>query len=214
LTERGQGTTADAVKAIRYAVDNGARILSNSWGSEGDNPQDGQGNQALKDAILYAQSRGVLFIAAAGNGHAGKGYDNDNDARPGVPASYDFDNIISVAAIDAQNSLGSFSNWGVKSVDIAAPGVNVYSTIPGGRYADQVINNKFLKMIGIQASWDGTSMATPHVAGAAAVYWSKNPSKTYKEVKEALIKTAVKLPTLEGKILSGGKLSLKNLITN
>jgi subtilisin family serine protease len=100
LTEKGQGTTADAIKAIRYAVDNGALVSNNSWGSEGEDPAESTENKALRDAIAYSESKGSLFIAAAGNGHNGVGYNNDTDSRPGYPASYPDDIIISVAAID------------------------------------------------------------------------------------------------------------------
>jgi thermitase len=199
------GTTADAVKAIKYAVDNGAKVLSNSWGSEGEDPAEGASNQALKDIIKYAQDHDVLFIAAAGNGHQGVGYDNDTDSKPGVPASYDNDNIISVAAVDSKDALGSFSNWGAKSVDIAAPGVQVYSTTVGNHYSDTVI-----PILG--AHWDGTSMACPHVAGAAALYWSAHPGKTYAQVKEAILNSAKRIPATEGKMTSNGKLNVENLM--
>jgi subtilisin family serine protease len=199
------GTTADAVLAIKYAVDNGAKVLSNSWGSEGEDPADGDSNQALRDAVQYAADHDVLFVAAAGNGHQGKGYDNDTDAQPGYPASYPNDNIISVAAIDVNNNFGSFSNWGRQTVDIAAPGVKVFSTTVTGKYSDQVI-----PLLG--ANWDGTSMACPHVAGAAALYWSVHPEKTYAQVKEAILNSAVKIPVASGKLVSEGKLSVENLM--
>ena len=199
------GTTADAVLAIKYAVDNGAKVLSNSWGSEGDDPADAANNLALKDSIQYAADHDVLFIAAAGNGHQGVGYDNDTDAKPGVPASYENDNIISVAAVDVANKLGSFSNWGRKSVDIAAPGVKVFSTTVTGKYSDTVI-----PMLG--ANWDGTSMACPHVAGAAALYWSAHPEKNYHQVKDAILNSAVRIPAAQGKMVSNGKLSVENLM--
>ncbi len=192
ISEKGSGTSEDAVLAIKYAVDNGAKILSNSWGSEGD---DGDG-QIVKDAIQYALDRGVLFVAAAGNGHNGVGYNNDTDPKPAYPASYDHDNIISVAAIDRNNRLGSFSNWGLKTVDIAAPGVDVYSSIP---------KNKYMNM-------PGTSMSCPHVAGAAALYWSHNPGKSWLEVKEAILSSAVAIPVLKGKAVSEGKLNVKALM--
>ena len=207
LTEKGQGDTAGAIAAIDYAVKNGAKILSNSWGSEGDDPAEGKQNQALKDAIINAEKAGVLFVAAAGNGHSGVGYDNDSDAKPGVPASYDMDNIVSVAAIAAGDTLGAFSNWGARTVDIAAPGVVVYSTTVGGKYSDTVID-----MYGIKATWDGTSMAAPHVSGAAALYLSAHPGATTKQIKDALLSSAKPVSILSGKIVSGGKLNITNLM--
>ena len=203
ISEKGQGTTADAIKAIRYAVLNGAKVLSNSWGSEGDDPAD-SGTQALKDTIAFARDHNVLFVAAAGNGHQGAGYDNDSDPKPGVPASYAIENIISVAAIDEAGKLGAFSNWGARTVHIAAPGVKVFSTVTSSqKYSDTVVD-----MGGFKATWDGTSMACPHVAGAAALYMSIHPEKTYLEVKAAIIGSAKKNPVLAGKMVSGGQLDV------
>lgn len=204
ISEKGSGVTSAAIKAIRYAVDNGAKVLNNSWGSIGENPADGAQNKALRETIQYAESKGVLFVAAAGNGYRGKGYDNDSSARPAYPASYPYSNIISVAAIDVNDKLGKFSNWGLKTVHIGAPGVKIYSTVVGGKYSDQPI--PFL------AVWEGTSMAAPHVAGAAALYWAQYPNKTMAEVKEAILKSAVPIPALQGKVVSGGKLNLTNLM--
>lgn len=203
ITEKGQGTTADAILAIKYAVDNGAKILSNSWGGEGQD-DDSEENVALKEVIQYAEDNGVLSIYAAGNGRQGKGYSNDSDSKPVYPASYPFKSIISVAAIDVENKLGAFSNFGEKTVDIAAPGVKVMSTVPGNKYQDTIIN--FI----ITATWDGTSMAAPHVAGAAALYWSANPEATYYEVKKALLHSAELVDGL--KVKTGGKLNVKNLM--
>ncbi|MBY0315685.1 MAG: S8 family serine peptidase [Bdellovibrionales bacterium] len=206
LTEKGEGDIAGALKAIKYGADNGARILSNSWGSEGDGTGDGQNDEedaaaskALQDVISYAKDKGVLFIAAAGNGKApfGIGYDNDTDKKPAFPASYDVENIVSVAALNSQDRLGQFSNWGKRTVDIGAPGVGVYSTVPG---------NKYMNM-------DGTSMACPHVAGAAALYWSKHPNATWLDVKNALIQSAKPISALNNKSVSGGKLDLRKLMS-
>ncbi len=190
ITEKGSGSTDGAVQAIKYAVDNGAKVLSNSWGSEGDDG--GDESKALQEAIQYAKDHDVLFVAAAGN----SSYNNDLPAKMAVPASYTHDNIISVAAIDRNNKLASFSSYGLTTVDIGAPGVDVYSSIP---------KNKYMNM-------PGTSMACPHVAGAAALYWSHNPHATMMDVKAAILKSAVAIPALQGKTVTGAKLNVKNLM--
>jgi len=195
------GSTEGAIKAIRYAVDNGAKILSNSWGSEGEDPNEADMNQALRDAVQYAQDKGVLFIAAAAN----SGKDNDKPAAPAYPASYPHDNIISVAAIDSKDGLADFSNYGATTVDIGAPGVKIFSTVPTKvKYADEVIP--------LMANWDGTSMAAPHVSGAAALYWSEHPEKTWQEVKAAILESAKPIPSLAGKTLTGAKLAVDELM--
>ena len=206
LTEKGSGTTADAIKSINYAVAMGAKVLSNSWGSEGED-SDATTNQALRDAITGAMNRGVLFVAAAGNGHQGVGYDNDTDAKPAYPASYKIANIMSIAALDRNDQLGGFSNWGKNSVHMGAPGVAVFSTTVGGQYSDVVID-----MYGIRATWDGTSMAAPHVAGAAALWWSNHPSANWLQVKNALISSVRSIPSVSAKTISGGKLSVDRLM--
>ncbi len=195
------GTTAAAIKAIKYAVDNGAKVLSNSWGSEGEDPNEAVENQALQDAVQYAKDQDVLFIAAAGNSSK----DNDNDAKKAFPASYTHDNIIAVAAIDAADTIASFSNYGATSVDIAAPGVKVFSTTVGNKYSDTVI-----ALLG--ATWDGTSMACPHVAGAAALYWSAHPEKTYAQVRDAILGSAKQVAAAKGKVLTNGKLNVEQLM--
>ena len=182
LSGEGSGTTADAIRAIDYAIEHGARVLSNSWGGKGDD-----GNQALKDAIERARAKDVLFIAAAGN----DGTDNDKP-NPSYPAAFDNDNLISVAATDKDDKMAFFSNYGKKTTHLAAPGVNVYSTIPGNKYTQL----------------SGTSMACPHVAGAAALVWSKNPTWTYKQVKKALMDSVDPLAVLTGKTVTGGRLNV------
>lgn len=181
LDARGSGSTANAIKAIDYAVTNGAKVLSNSWGGGS-----GVNNRGLEDAINRASSAGVLFVAAAGND--GK----DNDSSPTYPAGYRTPNMIAVAATDENDQLASFSNTGAESVHIAAPGVRVYSTVPGGKYA----------------KLSGTSMATPHVAGAAALLWSASPGLTMAEVKDRLLRSADRVDALRGKTITGGRLNI------
>lgn len=195
------GTTEGAVRAIRYAVDNGAKVLSNSWGSAGEDPENPNANQILIEAIQYSEEKGTLFVAAAGNSSR----DNDTDALKSIPASYEMENIISVAAIDADNKIAGFSNYGAVSVDIGAPGVKIMSTVPGNRYQDTISEI-------LMAHWDGTSMAAPYVSAAAALYWSAHPEKTVHEVKSAILSTAVPLASLTGKTVTGGKLSILNLM--
>ncbi len=206
------GTTADAVKAIRYAVDNGAKVLSNSWGSEGEDPSEAADNLALREAVKYAMSKDVLFIAAAGNGRGNgfsppRGYDNDTDKNPSYPATYAIDNVVSVAAIDSSDRLADFSNFGKKTVHIGAPGVDIYSTVPGGRY-----QNVVLETMGQVATWDGTSMATPHVAGAAGLILAQHPEYSWKDVKEHLLNATTKISALAGKTVTGGKLNVLDAI--
>ena len=199
IGENGEGSTESAIKAIKYAVKNGATILNNSWGGEDTEQEDAE----LKRVIKWAQDRGALLVFAAGNGREGIGYNNDTDAKPTLPASFDLEGILSVAAIDRQDRLGSFSNFGVKTVDIAAPGVRIYSTVPKDRYEDRV------SLMGMPVGdWSGTSMAAPHVAGAAALIKSLNPQLTGLEIKDILIQSARPLSNLRTKVAAGGTLDV------
>ena len=149
LDSHGDGDLADAVEALRYATAMGVRITNSSWGG-------GPFSQAMFDALKAADAQGALFVAAAGNSGA------DNDAAPVYPASYDVPNVIAVAATDQDDVLASFSNRGRASVDLAAPGTQVYSTVLGGGY-----------------DWGtGTSMSAPHVSGTAALAAAAFPGAT------------------------------------
>jgi subtilisin family serine protease len=183
----GGGTASDIAEAVHYATDKGARVISASYGGS-------SYSDTGRDAIIYANSKSVLFVAAAGNDGA------NNDLNSVYPSGYDIPNIISVAATDQGDALASFSNYGKTSVDLAAPGVSIYSTVPGGTNA----SFEFLL---------GTSMATPHVAGAAALLLSYKPSLTHLQLKQALLKTVDPVPSLTNKMVSGGRLNVYKLLT-
>jgi subtilisin family serine protease len=211
LSEKGQGDTAGGIKAIDYAVANGARVINASWGSEGEE----KGDFALRDAIKRAEAKGVIFCAAAGNGRAdmskGKafGYDNDNDPKPSYPATYNYSNMITVAALGENDELAEFSNWGQKSVHIGAPGVKILSTVPNGKYQDTVLD--LTPMLAMKATWDGTSMATPFVSGAVAMLMSQNRNLTSDQVKDLLLSKVVPVAALSSKIVTGGRLDISKL---
>lgn len=184
LDRNGSGSLANAVKAIDYGRKMGAQISSNSWGGGGPAAN-------LKKAIEDARDAGQLFIAAAGNDGG------DNDKTPSYPASFQIDNVISVAAIANRGDLAFFSNFGKTSVHIAAPGHNIVSTVPGGK----------------NESFSGTSMAAPHVSGVAALLLSDKPELTYKDMKERMLKYARPLRALSGRIVSGGIVDAYHALT-
>jgi thermitase len=182
----GSGTLEGAIRSIDYATKMGAKILSNSWGGGGY-------SQTLKEAIERSNAAGALFVAAAGNDGA-----NNDEEDAHYPSNYDVANVLSVAAIDNKGQLAYFSNYGKKRVHVAAPGVNVFSSLPGGEYA----------------SWSGTSMATPHVSGVAGLVWSHEPELTGVQVKERIIKTARPLEGVRKKVASNGLVNGFNALTN
>jgi subtilisin family serine protease len=183
LDATGHGDTANAVYCIQYAVQNGAQVLSNSWGG-------GDYSQTLKDAITAAGSQGVLFVASAGND-----YGVNNDVTPSYPASYDCSNIIAVMSTDRNDAVSDFSNIGPNSVDIAAPGSSIYSCLPGSLYGYK----------------SGTSMAAPHVSGACALLLGHNPALTVTQVQQALYSTVD--PVVPGYCKTGGRLNLSRALS-
>ncbi len=184
LGRRG-GSLANAVKAVDYFTDlktrHGLNIVAtnNSWGGGGF-------SQALKDAISRANAANILFIAAAGNDGA------NNDTTASYPSGYDVDNVIAVASITNTGGLSSFSNYGATKVDIGAPGSGVYSTTAYNTYS----------------SYSGTSMATPHVTGGAALYASTRAGITAAQIKSAILSSAVQTASLSGKCVTGGRLNV------
>ena len=183
LDDTGSGSISNAILAINYATAKGVKITNNSWGGGGY-------SQALYDSINAAGQAGSLFVAAAGNSA------QNADVSPMYPAAYNLANIISVASTTRTDSLSSFSNYGLTSVDLGAPGSDIYSLAPGGGYA----------------TLSGTSMASPHVAGGAALLWSQNPTWTAQQVKTTLMNTGDSIAALAGKTVSGKRLNVYNAL--
>lgn len=204
----GQGDDAAAIKAIDYAIKNGAKVISASWGGHMSRVE--AEKSELKAAIERARQAGVLFVVAAGN----SGTDQDSGDEANYPAAFDLDNMIVVAATDRNDKLAEFSCYGAKSVHIAAPGVKILSTTVGSQYSDIVAT--FTDPEGKLQSmdWDGTSMATPIVAGAAALVWSKYPNADYKEIRERILRSARKVPGLAGRVTTGGILDVTAALAN
>jgi len=179
------GTTSDAILSVNYARSKGAKVSSNSWGGGGY-------SVLLEAAIREMNTAGCLFIASAGNAAA------DTDRRPQYPACYNVPNVISVAATDSSDGLASFSNTGLTTVDLGAPGVSVLSSVAE---SDSSYDN-----------FSGTSMACPHVSGAFALLAAQYPSKTVAELIAALLGNTDPLPALSGKCVTGGRLNLLKAI--
>lgn len=179
------GETADIMEAFDYAVamkQRGVnlRVLNNSWGN--DFP-----SAAIREAFRIASAAGILLVCAAGNSGL------DSDHFPGFPATFDAPGVISVAASDEADEPASFTNYGRETVHLAAPGVSILSTLKGGPW---------------YASFQGTSMASPHVAGAAALLLAKRPDLTRDQLKSVLMDSVDRLPAWETRVVSGGRLNL------
>jgi subtilisin family serine protease len=196
------GYISDAVSALNYLVDLKTRenvnlvAVNNSWGGGGY-------SSAMHGAINRAAKADILFVAAAGNATS------DNDATASYPSNYSslqaaagesaasYESVVAVASITSTGGLSSFSNYGASSVDIGAPGSGILSTVPTDTYAN----------------YNGTSMATPHVTGALALYKSANPTATAATVRNTILSNAKPTTSLAGKTVTGGRLSLEGLFT-
>ncbi|MFL5785736.1 MAG: S8 family peptidase [Bacteriovoracaceae bacterium] len=183
---------SDIVEAYKYAAKNGAKIINCSFGKapmEGDN--------VVRDVINeIGKKYGVLVIASAGNDSWGPMAWHDNDADPKIPAALDSANLLTIASTTNSGALSSFSNIGAKTVDVAAPGSDIYSTIIGNKYA--------------MAS--GTSMASPNTTGVAAMVLGYYPNLKGEALKNVLIQSVVKVPAFAGKMVSGGRVNLKQAL--
>jgi subtilisin family serine protease len=187
------GTYSNTVaSAIHYANIMGARVSNNSWGSNGGY------SQTVYNAINEGYAYGAIFVAAAGNGINGVGV--NTDINPFYPSSYDLPNIISVAALNCWDSLAEYSNYGVNTVDIVAPGSGIFSTTPNNSYEYK----------------SGTSMAAPHVVGAVALLLSHYPNDSADNIRYKILNNVdPMMNTVVGRIGSGGRLSVyKAIIDN
>ncbi len=184
--DRGAGGYSSmAAAAIHYAVNHGADVINASWGGYGQ-------SSAIRNAIAYAESRGVMFVAASGN------QGNNNDGSGMYPASYTLNNIISVAASDRRDQLANFSNYGASSVDLAAPGVSIVSTVPGGDWSYM----------------DGTSMASPMVAGVVALMVSADPNASLSDIRDALLSSTEPLAGGSDGVTTGGRVDAFGALTS
>ena len=183
LDANGMGTTSDAVKAIYYAVNNGAKVINNSWGGGGY-------SNSLVEALNYAYNNKVVLVAAAGNSA------NNNDQSPTYPASYSIPGLISVAATTDADNLASFSNFGASTVHVGAPGSSIYSTYPYNSYGRS----------------SGTSMATPFIAGLAALILRENPNLSAFQVRELVFSGAVPVASLTSKTTTQSRMNAYNSV--
>jgi subtilase family protein/HYDIN/CFA65/VesB family protein/fervidolysin-like protein len=178
LDASGSGSTDNAISCIEYATMMGVNLTSNSWGGGGF-------SEAMRQAIADAAAANILFVAAAGNSGT------DNDSSPHYPSNYEEENVVSVAATDHNDELASFSSYGATTVDLAAPGVDILSTMPGNSYGNL----------------SGTSMATPHVSGALGLIFGRFPAIDALDAKNLLLNFADTRSNLDGVVLTGARLN-------
>jgi len=194
LDKSGRGNLAMAVKAIDYATKMGAHIMNNSWDG-------GPKSSSIQEAIERANEAGILFVAAAGNGDR-RGQGINNDIQPSYPASFTTPNVISVAALQNNGRLTTFSNYG-NSVHLAAPGFGILSLAMDYYFQDNGLVGKRWS----EVYFNGTSMAAPFVTGVAALLKAQNPHISAIEMKRKILSSVTPLPSLKGKIFTGGLLN-------
>lgn len=183
FSDSGKTNTAAIAEAIEYSTKIAVDVTNNSWGSN-------TYSKIIKAAIDQARRKKIAFIAAAGNNN------ENNNTKPFYPASYKFSNVISVAATDHNDRLASFSNFGSNSVDVGAPGVQIYSTFPKRKYE----------------KISGTSMAAPHVTGLYALIKAKHPKLSYRAIKERILSSGDKVRSLRGKTRTGRRINALNAL--
>ncbi len=179
MNAQGIGATSNAIRAVNYAVAMGARVINASWGG-------GSFSQAMYDTLAAANVAGHVFVTAAGN------ESNDVDSKLHYPSGYDLPNIISVGSTTAKDEFATFSNYGVITIDLAAPGDRIESTYKGGGY--QILS--------------GTSMSTPYVAGAISLLLSVAPNLSVADIRSAILNTVDVLPALKTRVATSGRLNI------
>lgn len=197
LDGAGSGYVANAVKCLEYVKvmrERGVPIVAtnNSWEIPFDAQAPPSGPYSLRQAISAHIDAGILFVAAAGNG-GGDDTGDDNDAYPTYPASYDLDNVVSVAASDNRDELASFSNYGASSVHLAAPGEGILST-----WAEPALVYHYAS---------GTSMAAPHVTGVAALLYEQEPDRDWRAIRNLIFAGVDRKPNTAGRLALGGRLN-------
>lgn len=195
IDDLGFGLLSDAIEGLEYATAQGVRVSNNSWGYSEIAPNELADHQALYDTIQAAAAVDHLFVAAAGNDTV------DTDSTPHYPSAFDLDNIVSVAGTDNNDQLAWFSNWGPVSVDLAAPGQDVFSTY------------KLFAGILDDFGWlSGTSMATPHVSGVAGLLFGLQPCQTYQQVRDQILNKVSPIGGLSGLTVTGGLLNINDTL--
>jgi subtilisin family serine protease len=182
----GLGNLSATIACLDYARTNGARIINASWGFNPD-------SLALSNAVLAARNAGIIVVAACGNSSL------NVDVTPSYPATYGFDNILSVAYTTRNDTLGANSNYGATNVDLAAPGEQIYST--------------FAATDSYYFNGTGSSFAAPFVAGACALMLNKFPTETHQQIIARILNATDSLPSLAGKCVTGGRLNLRQALS-